>query len=137
MRRLGALCRGEEGTYTVEVALMMPVFVVLLFGFISASLLLFVYCETTYAAQAAVRYASLRSTFSTASTASGVQSLVSNLMIPAGGGSLQPPTVSYAASNAIGTGVSVTVQVKYPVSLPFIPLSSITLSSTAQSLILY
>ena len=128
---------GEAGTYIVEVALVLPLFVTLVFGFISASLLLFVYCEVTYAAQAAARYAALRSTYSTADTASGVTSLVNTLIVSANGGTVATPAVIWDGSNVVGTGVSVTVQVSYPSSLPFLNVSRITLSSTAQSIILH
>ncbi len=144
MTHLHALLRTEEGTYTVEVALVMPVFVTLLFGFISVSLLLFAYCQATYAAQVEVRRASLCSNTSkgnptTADTTTSVQNDMNGRVLSTNGGSVTT-TVNWSGGNtplnAIGNTVAVTVQVKYPVSLPFIPLSSITLSSTAQSLIL-
>ncbi len=131
-------CEAEGGTYALEMALMMPLYLMLIFGFTSVALLLFVYCEASYASRAAVRFASVRSATNgvyTPCSAADISNLVTALMPGLSGGTLSFPSYGCTGSNAAGSLITVTVQVRYPVGLPYIAASGITLSSTARGYI--
>ncbi len=140
-----AALTGEAGTYALEMALVMPVYLMLIFGFTSAALLLFVYGELTYASRAAVRYASVHSaTNATAqspacaaadianSATAPTTGIVPALMTGISGGQLTVPSRGCDGTNAVGSLVTITVQVNYPLGLPYIAASGVTLSSTAK-----
>lgn len=136
----------ESGTYALEMALMMPIYLMLVFGFTSVALLLFVYGELTYASRAAVRYASTHSKTSASPcqvtdianpTSNPTSGIVPQLMTGISGGQLTVPAPGCTGSNAVGSLVTITVQVRYPVGLPYIAASGITLSSTASGYILH
>ena len=140
----------EAGTYTLEMAFVMPLYLMLIFGFTSAALLLFVYCEATYACRTAVRFASVHSaavpcnTSSTAPcNANDIVNVLQSAMPTINGGTpnISPPTYmnpdGTAGSNAVGNIVSMNVQILYSAGLPYVRSSPITMTSSAQSYILH
>ena len=71
------LRHGEEGAALLELALVMPVFLLVIFGILQCTLALFAYCNISYASHAAVRYASLYSSSSIApATSTSVRKIV-------------------------------------------------------------
>ena len=136
---------GEQGSYALEMALMMPLYLMLVFGFISTALLLFVYCEATYAVRAAVRYASVHSAATAApcqaadiaDSATGPTSgIIVQYLSGVNGGQITVPARGCTGKNAVGSSITITVQVYYPVGLPYIGASGITLTSTASGYVL-
>jgi Flp pilus assembly protein TadG len=81
--------RGDErGSELVELAVILPVFFLLLFGLFNFSIVLFGYSNATYATRAATRYAALHSSTSLVpSTTASIQSYATQFLFaaPAGG----------------------------------------------------
>jgi Flp pilus assembly protein TadG len=103
----------------------------MIFLFIATALVLFVYGNMTYGAQAAVRYATVRSNTSLSPcTTAQIQQAVLNAMLTTGGGTITT-SASWSAGNNVGSAVKVNVSVQYPVVLPFFDASSFTLTSSA------
>ena len=144
-RSLRDALKDEAGTYTVEMAFVMPLYLMLIFGFTSAALLLFVYCETTYACRAAVRFASVHSSSIPCNASNNnpcapadIQKVLTDAMPTINGGQFTPSGPTYGAKgNMAGSTVSVGVQILYSAGLPYMQSSPITLSSSAQAYILH
>ncbi len=125
--------RGEDqGSQLVETALMMVVLLMLLFGIFSFAIVLFGWCNITYASRAAARYASLHSTLSlNPADDASVSAVVAPFLIavePSGA----TTQVTYSPANTIGSTVAVTVTATYSMPVPFTSLTALTVSSTAQ-----
>lgn len=124
----------------------------LFFGVMEMSLALYTYHFLSEAARQATRYAVVRgsacTSFVTAcpAKASDVQAFVRNLDFPG----IVPANVTVTATwpttgstctpsslpcNNPGNLVKIKVQYKFPVSIPFVPSSTLTLSSTSQMVI--
>lgn len=121
----------ESGSYILEAALALPIFLSMLFLFVATALVLFVYGNMTYGAQAAVRYATVRSNTSLSPcTTAQVQQAALNAMLTAGGGTVAT-SATWSPDNNVGSVVKVIVSVEYPVVLPFFNTNSFTLTSSA------
>ena len=148
LRRL----HGEEGQSLAETAISAVGVLTLFFGVMEMSLALYTYHFLSDAARLATRYAIVRgsscSGFASAcpASASDVQTFVKNLdfpgIVPANvtvtttwptTGS--PCTPSSLPCNNPGNVVKVQVQYTFPLSIPFIPSSNLTMSSTSQMVI--
>jgi Flp pilus assembly protein TadG len=129
--------RDESGSYILETAIALPIFLTMTFLFIGTSLVLFVYGNITYGAQAAVRYASVRSlTSQTPCTIAQIQQSALSAMLTAGGGTITVlPT--WSPDNNVGSAITVAVSVNYPVVLPFLDTNSFTLASSSTGTITY
>ena len=128
--RWAGLAGEEAGAAALEMAIVLPVFFLLLFGLISFSLMLVGYGSATYASRSAARYASLHSSTSLA-PASGatIQSYVLPLLIatPTSGATV---TSTYAPSNTVGGTINVSVSVTYPMLIPFTSTPAVTIISS-------
>jgi len=124
--------RRDEGQTLIEMAVTLPVFMMLLCGIASFAIVLFGWCNITYGARAAARYASIHSNTSLvpATTATVTAVVTPFLYAVATGGATT--TVTYLPANTIGAKVSVNVQAKYGVTMPFTTYTSFTVASTAQ-----
>lgn len=121
----------------LELAFVMPLYAMLIFGFITAALLLFVYSSITYAGRAATRFASVRSTATaTPCSQADINTIVQSAVPILNGGQLSSPA-TWNAGNTVGSTVTVNVRVSYPSPLPFLSNSSLTLSSTAVTTIIH
>jgi hypothetical protein len=113
-RRLIGARREESGATLIEMAVVLPTFFLLLFGFFNIAIALFGYCDASYAANVAARYASLHSlTSSSPATVASVKAVITaSLYIPGGG----TPTliVSYSANGNI-VGQPVGIGIVYPI----------------------
>jgi Flp pilus assembly protein TadG len=126
----------QSGQTVIEMALGAPVFLLLLFGIFEYSIVLFSYCNATYACRNAARYASLHSSSSLApSTTSQIQGVVtSGLYLP----SAISPTISVTyltpamatGTNTVGNFVTVSTTWSQNVHLPF--ASAVGLSIATQ-----
>jgi Flp pilus assembly protein TadG len=122
-------------------AFALPVLFTVIIGVLQYSLVLFTYCNATYACRIAARYASLHSSTSLApSTSSQIQSLVtSNLFLS----SAITPTVNVtyvtpalvSSTNIVGNVVEVTVSWNQTVAIPFMSSKSLSISSQAYRII--
>lgn len=126
----------ENGSYILETAMAMPVFLAIVFMFIATSLLLFVYGNMTYGAQAAVRYAAVRSSTSLVPcTTIQIQQAALDAMLTSAGGTVQT-VAAWSPDNNVGSAIKVSVSVNYPVFLPFINVSSLTLTTSSAGTII-
>jgi Flp pilus assembly protein TadG len=123
----------ESGSAVLEMALMMPLFLMMLFGTFGFSIALFGYSNATFAARAAARYASLHSLTSLSpATVNSVQAAASPYLAGVSP-SMVSTQVTYTDSNQTGQTVRVRVQVRYNLLLPFYNgANMLTISSTAQ-----
>lgn len=140
----------EHGAAMVEMAISMVILVTLLFGVIEMCLALYSYHFVSEAAREGTRYAIVRGSacqFPSACPATGsdIQSYVQNLGLPGINPSAMTVTTAWtsagagctpsASCNNPGNRVQVTVQYKFPLSIPFIPISTLTMSSTSAMII--
>lgn len=132
----------DAGQSAIEMALAMPLFFVIVFGMIQASLLLQTYCNATYACRNAARYASIHSSTSLApSTSSQIQTMVrSGLFLNA---SITPTiTVSYldpsslaTSTNTVGNLVFVKATWGQRMVIPFITTSAFSVGTQTYKMI--
>ncbi len=100
--------RREDGSTLVEVAIVLPTFFLLLFGFFNIMFVLFGFCDANYAANVAARYASLHSSTSAhPATVASVKAVIqANLYIP--GGATPTLIVNYSGNgNTVGQPVGI------------------------------
>ncbi len=143
---------GEEGATVVEMALSMIILLTILFGLIEMCLALYTYHYVSDAAREGTRYAIVHGATCTVSgvsctvTASQIQTYVQNLGYPGITTSAMTVTTTFSAYPAGGTCVAagcngpgdlatVTAQYKFPLSIPFVPSSTLTMSSTSSMVI--
>jgi Flp pilus assembly protein TadG len=122
----------ESGGTLLEMALVLPVFFLLLFGLFSFAMVFFGYSNTTYSSRAATRYASLHSPTSLKPcNTTCVTALVTSMLFaaPSGGVSV---TTAYGPGNTVGSTVSVFVKITYPLQIPFfLGSTNVSVGSTA------
>ena len=122
----------EDGQALVEMAVTLPVFLLVLFGIAWFAILLFGWCNITYASRVAVRYASIHSNTSLApATTASITANVTPYLIASTTGTATT-TVVYNTSNTIGSQVTVTVSATYKPIVPYASLTAFALSSTSQ-----
>jgi Flp pilus assembly protein TadG len=134
---LAAILREETGSELVETALVLPLYLMLIFGITSFAILFFAYCNATFASKAAVRYAVVHSSTSLVPcNAATLQSIVNPLLwgAPSGGVVVTP---IWNPSNTIGNVVSVTVRMTYATGLPYLNVSGLVVQVTSQGVILH
>jgi Flp pilus assembly protein TadG len=150
-----AVC-GDEGATIVEMALACTLLIALMAGILELSLGLYTYNYVSDAAREATRYASVRgsscSTLTNCNATSGqIQTYVQNLGYPGINAtntvvtttwytpSASPPTTwtvcTTGTCNGPGNSVKVNVAFNFPLGLPFVRFSSLTLQSTSQMVI--
>jgi Flp pilus assembly protein TadG len=131
-----ALLAGQCGSTALETALVLPTFFLLVFGLFYFSIVLFGFCNATFASRAAARYACLHSSTSLAPATTASVQAVASPYLP--GAPLATTTVlpTWSPSNTVGGTVTVSITLVYSVGIPFTTLRSITVGSTAQRTIL-
>ncbi|MGO8720235.1 MAG: TadE/TadG family type IV pilus assembly protein [Acidobacteriaceae bacterium] len=145
--------RGEQGAAMVEMALSMVILVTIIFGVMEGCLALYSYHFVSDAAREGSRFAIVRGSACQApgyecnATAGQIQTYVQNLGFPGINPSNMTVTTAWSAYPAGGTcspsatcnnpGNLVTVTVKYnfPLSIPFIKSSVISMGSTSAMVI--
>jgi Flp pilus assembly protein TadG len=120
--------RDEEGSELIEIALVLPIYFMLIFGFMGFAIVLFAYCNSTFAAKAAVRYAVVHSAATMyPCSATDIQNIVNPFLWGAPSSVLITP--SWTSSNTVGQIVTVTVKLTYT-GLPYL---GTPISTTASS----
>jgi Flp pilus assembly protein TadG len=150
-----AVCN-DEGATIVEMALACTILIAIMFGILELSLGLYTYNYVSDAAREATRYAIVRgsscSTLTNCSaTSAQIQTYVQDLGYPGINStnttvtttwytpSTSPPTTwtvcTTGTCNAPGSSVKVKVSFNFPLGVPFLRFSSLTLQSTSQMVI--
>ncbi len=122
----------------MEITLVLPLYFMLIFGCVQFATVFFVYSNTVYATQVAVRYACTHGTVSgNAATNTTLTNIITPLVWGAQTGSVTVAT-TWSPDNSIGSTVTVKVSVLYKTRIPFFSvLSSVPMGVTAQGTILY
>ena len=126
---------GEHGATSIEMAVVLPVFFLLLFGLFSLSIVFFGYGNAVFAARVGARYASLHSATSLSPcTPTVIQNLVTPYLwaAPAGGVTV---STTWNPTNTVGTTVSVSVRIVYPLGTSILSAGQVTVGSTAKRVI--
>ncbi len=137
--KAAALRSNESGANLIEYALGLTVLFTLTFCFMELCMVYYSYDLIEELAREGTRYAMVRgATCPTATsptcevTASQVNSYVSSLSYPNPGGGTITPNTSYPDGNeSVGSRVQVTVTYVFPIRMPFVPKSSLTMSNTS------
>ena len=128
MRRAAAgLARDRLGSSLVEMALVMPTFMMFVLGILKFAQIGYGYNVANYSVQQAARYASLHSG---SSLVPATQSSIENMVMPFMGnlGATQSPAncaadncfaATYSGTNVIGGSVTVAVGLEYCITLPY------------------
>ncbi len=126
----------EDGGAVLEVALVMPVFLLMVVGAMQFAIVLFGYCSGSLAVRNAARYASVHSgtSLSPATTATVQQAITPWLWM---GSVLGAPVVavSWPSGNTIGAPVRISLTQTYSTLLPFASKPQLAISCSASRLI--
>jgi len=142
--RRQSLRGGESGATLVEFAFAMPILLTLIFGLIEVCMACYAHEMISEVAREATRYAIVHgSTCETGSgssctaTASAVNTYASSNTLPnIGGGTITPNTTYPDGNEATGSRVLVQVTYVFPLSIPFIPATHLTMSSSSEMYII-
>ncbi len=152
IRRSRPRVLSEEGSSIVEMALSMIVLSMILFGLIVMCLALYTYHFVSDAAREGSRFAMVRGSacappgYECNATAAQIQTYVQNLGFPGINPSNMTVTTTWsaypagavcasAACNDPGDLVTVMVSYNFPVAIPFVTASTLTMSSTSSMVI--
>ncbi len=138
-RRRQNAARSEEGGALVEFALTVPILMSFFFGLIEVSMALYMHQVLSECAREGTRYAMVRgstcvngSGASCTTTASAVNSYVSGLTWPNIGGAPMVVSTTFPDGNqSPGSRVQVYVTYAFPYRVPFIPPTTLNMSSTS------
>lgn len=135
-RRKTALFR-DEGQALVEAAIAVPVLTAFMFTMIELCLVFYSYCLTSELAREGSRYAIVHGATcltsahaSCTASASAINTYVKGLGWPnVGGGTISPATTFPDGNQNPGNRAQVQVTYAFPVNLPFVPKSTLSLNS--------
>jgi Flp pilus assembly protein TadG len=149
-RRAMERCSNSEGQTLVEAALSLAVLFTLVFGMIEMGLVFYTYNFVSEAAREGARYAMTRGSSCTSpcteATNASVQNYVQNLGYPGLNSSDLTVTTTWPDTGASctpsvspcnnpGNNVMVKVTYAFPWSIPFVPSSILTMTSTSEMII--
>jgi Flp pilus assembly protein TadG len=149
-RRLGRT-RNERGSYVLEMAFSLTILLALVFGVFEISEALYTYHILSDAAREGTRYAIVRGSACSVitpcpATAANIQSYLQGLGLPGINPNLMTVTTTWPSRgsactpstnpcNNPGNLVQVTVTYRFPLSIPFVTASTVTMSSTSEMVI--
>ncbi len=137
LRSRSGLLAAEDGSYLIEIAVVLPVYFLLSFTLMSFSIVLFAYCNATYASKAAVRYAVVHgATSTTPCAAADLQAIVAPFLWGAPANTVVTPSWTQG-SNAVGSSITVAVVMTYSTDMPYGFLNNLQVSTSAQGFILH
>jgi Flp pilus assembly protein TadG len=134
----------EDGQSMIELAVTLPAFLALIFCFMELCMIFYSYNMISESAREGTRYAMVHGATCPTSanptckvTATQVNTYVSGLGWPnLGGGTITVATLYSDPNEAIGSHVSVQVTYVFPITMPYVPSSSISMSATSQMTII-
>jgi len=116
----------DSGSAIVEMAVALPLFLLVVFGVFEYALVLFTYCNATFACRHSARYAAMHSTASIApATVSQLQTMTKSLLFlssnlsPTVSVSYLNPNNGNASTNTVGNVVEIGVSWSQTVKIPF------------------
>jgi Flp pilus assembly protein TadG len=143
--------RRDEGTSMVEMAISIVLLLTVIFGVFEICLALYTYHFISDAAREGSRFAIVRGSacqspgYECNATPAQIQTYVQNLGFPGINPSAMTVTTTWApyanstcvtvTCNDPGNLVTVTVNYKFPLSIPFIPSTNLSMSSTSSMII--
>ena len=113
VRHVAQSLRSEQGGTLIETALVLPIVLLMTFGFIDFSLMIFGMGNANFASRAALRYATLHSSTSYSPTTQHDLNSIVGAYIFSFPTNTWSVTSNYQPSNVVGAGVSITVTVTY------------------------
>ena len=130
----------ESGQSMLELAVTLPALLALIFCFIELCMMFYSYNMISESAREGTRYAMVHGATCPTSanptcmvTATQVNTYVSGLGWPNLGGGTVAVATSYPDGNeAIGSRVRVQVTYVFPITMPYVPTNSISMSTTSQ-----
>jgi Flp pilus assembly protein TadG len=128
---------GQRGSAMIEVALVLALFLMLIFGCVQFAIVFFVYSNTVYASQVAVRYAIMHGTVSGNACTNATRTGVIMPLLWGTQANSVTVTTAWSPDNSIGSTVTIKVAVLYKTRIPFSLLSSFSMGTSAQGTILY
>ena len=126
----------QTGQGLIELALVLPVFLLLIFGFISFAMVMYGISNATFATRLLIRYACVHSStsykpISTTDATTVVAPYMNNF-----------PSNTYSITPSWGTGgptvgskATVTIAITYNISLPGLTLSPLTVHTSASGIV--
>jgi hypothetical protein len=119
----------------LEMALILPIYFLLVYGVLLMCFILFGYCNATYASRIASRYAAVNGTGSTYQcTSTDVKNVAKQFLWGAPSNVTITPT--WSPDNNPGSTVTVKIVLVYPTAIPFSGISQVTVGTSAQAVIL-
>jgi Flp pilus assembly protein TadG len=130
---------GEEGAAVIEFAMTVPILLSCFFGLVQVCLACYIHQVLTESAREGTRYAIVRGTTcvngsgsSCTATVASVNSFVSSIGWPnVAGGTMIVNTTYPDGNEQPGSRVQVNVTYAFPFRIPFVPSSTINLSSNS------
>lgn len=121
----------ESGSGLLEFALVLPVFFLLVFGFIDFALVMANVCNATFATRSALRYTSLHSQTSyVPAKPDDVTNIVTPFLLPYPR-STSKTTLSYSKGNTVGSLATIEVDLTYRLILPGLTMDAFTIRTQA------
>jgi Flp pilus assembly protein TadG len=121
----------EKGSALVEYAMVMSIFLMIVFGFVQMSILLFAFNNATYASRVAVRYAVVHgSTATYKCTATDISNLITPLLwgAPSGGTTI---STTWSPNNTPGSTITIKISLQLTPTLPLFPSRLFSIGTTA------
>jgi len=123
--------RKQSGSITIEYALVISIFFMLIYGFIQFCLILFTFNNATYASRIAVRYAVVHgSSASYSCTTTDISNIITPLLWGAPSGATSIST-TWSPNHSPGSTVTIKVGVQFTPQLPFFPSKIFYVGATA------
>lgn len=136
-QKISTVRRGKQrGSAIIEMALVLPVYFLLVYGMIQLCWVMFGYCNATYASRQAARYAAVHGTGSTYTcTSTDIQNVALQYMwgVPR---SAVTVSTSWPNGNNPNNYLTVKISLSYPTAIPFSTLGTITVGTSSTAWIL-
>ncbi len=117
-------------------ALILPVYFLLVFGMVQICFVMFGYCNATYACRQASRFAAVHGTGSTyVATSTDLQNIAKQYLWGSPANHVTV-TSTWSPDNNPGSTVTVKISMTYPTVMPFANLNQITVGTAAAAQIL-
>jgi len=140
-----ALARSEDGATLIELAFMLPLLFIFFFCFMEMCLAFYTHDLISECAREGTRYAIVRGAScvtapggaSCTTTTTAIQNYVTALPLPNLAGGKMTVVASYPdGSNVIGDRVKVVVTYAFKITMPYVPSSALSMTSTSEMYII-